>query len=216
MNCTDECRVLGHSDRCWMPQFPAPGMAQAEGLDYRTNLFVPAGMEAVATEPESYEATSNTSGKKTFCTFGKERREHAVLVANVKPYLKGKRALSPLLQEVPSASCSPTKGTKGVADGAEVNPSTSHYEGPNGLYTSPGKQGRDQGYCAVAASDPVAKVLLEARSRISQETANEPDGALEHGGGEPGRGGMDAEQVVRDIDKLLQDCRGSEATIVRK
>ncbi|XP_017334278.1 protocadherin-17 [Ictalurus punctatus] len=215
VNCTDECRVLGHSDRCWMPQFPAPGMAQAEGLDYRTNLFVPAGMEAVATEPESYEATGNPSGKKTFCTFGKERREHAVLVANVKPYLKGKRALSPLLQEVPSASCSPTKGTKGVADGAEVNPSTSHYEGPNGLYTSPGKQSRDQGYCALAASDPVAKVLLEARSRISQETANEPDGALEHGG-EPSRGGMDAEQVVRDIDKLLQDCRGNEATVVRK
>ncbi|XP_053491542.1 protocadherin-17 [Ictalurus furcatus] len=215
VNCTDECRVLGHSDRCWMPQFPAPGMAQAEGLDYRTNLFVPAGMEAVATEPESYEATGNPSGKKTFCTFGKERREHAVLVANVKPYLKGKRALSPLLQEVPSASCSPTKGTKGVADGAEVNPSTSHYEGPNGLYTSPGKQSRDQGYCALAASDPVAKVLLEARSRISQETANEPDGALEHGG-EPSRGGMDAEQVVRDIDKLLQDCRGNEAAVVRK
>ncbi|KAM9461751.1 protocadherin-17 [Clarias gariepinus] len=216
VNCTDECRVLGHSDRCWMPQFPAPGMAQAEGLDYRTNLFVPAGMEAVATEPENYEATGNTSGKKTFCTFGKERREHSVLVANVKPYLKGKRALSPLLQEVPSASCSPTKGTKGVADGAEVNPSTSHYEGPNGLYTSPGKQSRDQGYCALAASDPVAKVLLEARSRISQETANEPDGAPEHGGGELSRGGMDAEQVVRDIDKLLQDCRGNEATVVRK
>ncbi|TSS35888.1 Protocadherin-17 [Bagarius yarrelli] len=215
VNCTDECRVLGHSDRCWMPQFPAPGMAQAEGLDYRTNLFVPAGMEAVATEPESYEATGNTSGKKTFCTFGKERREHAVLVANVKPYLKGKRALSPLLQEVPSASCSPTKGTKGVADGAEVNPSTSHYEGPNGFYTSPGKQGRDQGYCALATSDPVAKVLLEARSRISQETSNEPDGALEHGG-EPNRGGMDAEQVVRDIDKLLQDCRGNEAAVMRK
>ncbi|KAG7327730.1 hypothetical protein KOW79_009336 [Hemibagrus wyckioides] len=216
VNCTDECRVLGHSDRCWMPQFPAPGMAQAEGLDYRTNLFVPAGMEAVATEPESYEATGNTSGKKTFCTFGKERREHAVLVANVKPYLKGKRALSPLLQEVPSASCSPTKGTKGVADGAEVNPSTSHYEGPNGLYTSPGKQSRDQGYCALTASDPVAKVLLEARSRISQETSNEPDGALEHVGGEPSRGGMDAEQVVRDIDKLLQDCRGNEAAVMRK
>ncbi|KAF7703659.1 protocadherin-17 isoform X1 [Silurus meridionalis] len=214
VNCTDECRVLGHSDRCWMPQFPAPGMAQAEGLDYRTNLFVPAGMEAVATEPESYEATGNPSGKKTFCTFGKERREHAVLVANVKPYLKGKRALSPLLQEVPSASCSPTKGTKGVADGAEVNPSTSHYEGPNGLYTSPGKPSRDQGYCALVASDPVAKVLLEARSRISQETTHEPDGALEHG--EASRGGMDAEQVVRDIDKLLQDCRGNEAVAMRK
>lgn len=215
LNCTDECRVLGHSDRCWMPQFPTVGMAQAEGMDYRTNLFVPAGMEAVAAEPESYEATGCVSGKKTFCTFGKERREHAVLVANVKPYLKGKRALSPLLQEVPSATCSPTKGAKGVADGAEGNPGTSHYEGPNGLYTSPGKPSREQGYCSPATSDPVAKVLLEARSRISQETSNEPDGALDHGVGEPGRG-MDADHVVRDIDKLLQDCRGSETTMMRK
>ncbi|PNI81432.1 PCDH17 isoform 4, partial [Pan troglodytes] len=39
VNCTDECRVLGHSDRCWMPQFPAAN--QAENADYRTNLFVP-------------------------------------------------------------------------------------------------------------------------------------------------------------------------------
>ncbi|XP_066503159.1 protocadherin-17 [Hoplias malabaricus] len=222
VNCTDECRVLGHSDRCWMPQFPAAGgggagAPQAEGSDYRTNLFVPAGMEAVAVEPETYETVGNPNGKKTFCTFGKERRDHTILVANVKPYLKAKRALSPLLQEVPSASCSPTKGcngspcssAKGVADGAEGKPSTSHYGVPDGQYASPSKQSREQGY-----SDPVAKVLAEARSRISQETAAEmQDCALEQGGGDIGRGGtMDADQVVRDIDKLLQDCRGNEAT----
>ncbi|KAL6469167.1 hypothetical protein MHYP_G00226910 [Metynnis hypsauchen] len=227
VNCTDECRVLGHSDRCWMPQFPAAGgggagVPQAEGSDYRTNLFVPAGMEAVAVEPETYETVGNPNGKKTFCTFGKERRDHTILVANVKPYLKAKRALSPLLQEVPSASCSPTKGcnsgspcssAKGVADGAEGKPSTSHYGVPDGQYASPNKQSREQGY-----SDPVAKVLAEARSRISQETAAEmQDCTLEQGGAELGRSGaMDADQVVRDIDKLLQDCRGNEATSVRK
>uniref|UniRef100_A0A8C5TCR8 Protocadherin 17 n=1 Tax=Malurus cyaneus samueli TaxID=2593467 RepID=A0A8C5TCR8_9PASS len=88
VNCTDECRVLGHSDRCWMPQFPAA--SQAENADYRTNLFVPT-VEANV-ETETYE-TVNPTGKKTFCTFGKDKREHTILIANVKPYLKAKRLI---------------------------------------------------------------------------------------------------------------------------
>ncbi|XP_032416671.1 protocadherin-17 isoform X1 [Xiphophorus hellerii] len=223
LNCTEECRVLGHSDRCWMPQFPAGGN-QAEGVDYRNNMFVPAGMEAVA-ETETYE-TVNPNGKKTFCTFGKERRDHTILVANVKPYLKAKRALSPLLQEVPSVSSSPTKGcstmppcsaVKGPADGAEGKPPLAscsvHYGPPDGQYLSPTKQTRDQGvYPSLPPSDPVAKVLAEARSRISQEAAGEMECVLEQAEPDSSRDGMDADQVVRDIDKLLQDCRESEAT----
>lgn len=223
VNCTEECRVLGHSDRCWMPQFPAGGN-QAEGVDYRNNMFVPAGMETVP-ETETYE-TVNPNGKKTFCTFGKERRDHTILVANVKPYLKAKRALSPLLQEVPSASSSPTKGcstmspcssVKSPADGAEGKPPpatcSGHYGPPDGQYLSPTKQSRDQGvYPSLPPSDPVAKVLAEARSRISQEAAGEMECVLEQVEPDVSRDGMDADQVVRDIDKLLQDCRGSEAT----
>ncbi|XP_031701934.1 protocadherin-17 isoform X2 [Anarrhichthys ocellatus] len=223
VNCTEECRVLGHSDRCWMPQFPAGGN-QAEGVDYRNNMFVPAGMETVP-ETETYE-TVNPNGKKTFCTFGKERRDHTILVANVKPYLKAKRALSPLLQEVPSASSSPTKGcstmspcssVKSPADGAEGKPPpatcSGHYGPPDGQYLSPTKQSRDQGvYPPLPPSDPVAKVLAEARSRISQEATGEMERVLEQVEPDASRDRMDADQVVRDIDKLLQDCRGSEAT----
>ncbi|XP_034384757.1 protocadherin-17 isoform X2 [Cyclopterus lumpus] len=223
VNCTEECRVLGHSDRCWMPQFPAGGN-QAEGVDYRNNMFVPAGMETVP-ETETYE-TVNPNGKKTFCTFGKERRDHTILVANVKPYLKAKRALSPLLQEVPSASSSPTKGcstmspcssVKSPADGAEGRPPpatcSGHYGPPDGQYLSPTKQTRDQGvYPPLLPSDPVAKVLAEARSRISQEATGEMECVLEQAEPDGSRDRMDADQVVRDIDKLLQDCRGSEAT----
>ncbi|XP_068173436.1 protocadherin-17 isoform X2 [Antennarius striatus] len=223
VNCTEECRVLGHSDRCWMPQFPAGGN-QAEGIDYRNNMFVPAGMEAVP-ETETYEAV-NPNCKKTFCTFGKERRDHTILVANVKPYLKAKRALSPLLQEVPSASNSPTKGcstmspcssVKSPADGAEGKPPpatcSGHYGPPDGQYLSPNKQTRDQGvYPPLSPSDPVAKVLAEARSRISQEATGEMECVLEQVEPDVPRDRMDADQVVRDIDKLLQDCRESEAT----
>uniref|UniRef100_A0AAV2LMP7 Uncharacterized protein n=1 Tax=Knipowitschia caucasica TaxID=637954 RepID=A0AAV2LMP7_KNICA len=219
VNCTDECRVLGHSDRCWMPKFPAGGN-QAEGVDYRNNMFVPAGMETVP-ETDNFESV-NPNGKKTFCTFGKERRDHTILVANVKPYLKAKRALSPLLQEVPSASSSPAKGcstmascaaVKSPADGAEGKPPpvtcSGHYGPPDGQFLSPTKQ-RDGVYPPLP-NDPVAKVLAEARSRIHQEAVGEMETVLEQG--EPDGGdGMDADQVVRDIDKLLQDCRGSEST----
>ncbi|XP_028314813.1 protocadherin-10b isoform X2 [Gouania willdenowi] len=42
-NCTDECKALGHSDRCWMPTFVSSDGPQ--GSDYRSNLHVP-GMDS--------------------------------------------------------------------------------------------------------------------------------------------------------------------------
>ncbi|KAM6438680.1 protocadherin-17 [Rhynochetos jubatus] len=222
VNCTDECRVLGHSDRCWMPQFPAA--SQAENADYRTNLFVPT-VEANV-ETETYE-TVNPTGKKTFCTFGKDKREHTILIANVKPYLKAKRALSPLLQEVPSASSSPTKtciepctSTKGPLDGCEVKSGalaepSSQYLSTDSQYLSPSKQSKDAPFIA---SDQMARAFADVHSRVSRDSS-EMDSVLEQldrSARDLGRESVDAEEVVREIDKLLQDCRGSDPVSVRK
>ncbi|KAM7032226.1 protocadherin-17 [Passerculus sandwichensis] len=222
VNCTDECRVLGHSDRCWMPQFPAA--SQAENADYRTNLFVPT-VEANV-ETETYE-TVNPTGKKTFCTFGKDKREHTILIANVKPYLKAKRALSPLLQEVPSASSSPTKtciepctSTKGPLDGCEVKSGalaepSSQYLSTDSQYLSPSKQSKDSSFIA---SDQMARAFADVHSRVSRDSS-EMDSVLEQldrSARDLGRESVDAEEVVREIDKLLQDCRGSDPVAVRK
>ncbi|XP_053563924.1 protocadherin-17 isoform X3 [Bombina bombina] len=221
INCTDECRVLGHSDRCWMPQFPTAN--QVENADYRTNLFVPT-VEANV-ETETYE-TVNPTGKKTFCTFGKDKREHTILIANVKPYLKAKRALSPLLQEGPSASSSPTKTciepcttTKGPLDGCEIKSGvlaeTNQYLSSDSQYISPSKQTKDPQY---TTSDPMARVFADVHSRVNRDS-NEMDSVLEqleHSNRDLGRESVDAEEVVREIDKLLQDCRGSEPVAVRK
>ncbi|NXU57899.1 PCD17 protein, partial [Turnix velox] len=222
VNCTDECRVLGHSDRCWMPQFPAA--SQAENADYRTNLFVPA-VEANV-ETETYE-TVNPTGKKTFCTFGKDKREHTILIANVKPYLKAKRALSPLLQEVPSASSSPTKtciepctSTKGPLDGCEVKSGalaepSSQYLSTDSQYLSPSKQSKDAPFIA---SDQMARAFADVHSRVSRDSS-EMDSVLEQldrSARDLGRESVDAEEVVREIDKLLQDCRGNDTVAVRK
>ncbi|NXA33903.1 PCD17 protein, partial [Eudromia elegans] len=223
VNCTDECRVLGHSDRCWMPQFPTA--SQAENADYRTNLFVPA-VEANV-ETETYE-TVNPTGKKTFCTFGKDKREHTILIANVKPYLKAKRALSPLLQEVPSASSSPTKtciepctSTKGPLNGCEVKSGalaepSSQYLSTDSQYLSPSKQSKDAS--PFIASDQMARAFTDVHSRVSRDSS-EMDSVLEQldrSTRDLGRESVDAEEVVREIDKLLQDCRGSDPVAVRK
>ncbi|KAL0985560.1 hypothetical protein UPYG_G00158610 [Umbra pygmaea] len=107
VHCTDECRALGHSDRCWMPKLRVG--SHADSADNRTNLFIPVGMEAIV-ETEIYGSLNRGTARKTLSTFGKDQRDSTILVANVKPYLKSQRALSPLLQECSSASSSPPKG----------------------------------------------------------------------------------------------------------
>lgn len=79
-NCTEECKALGHSDRCWMPSFvPSDGR---QGPDYRSNLHVP-GMDATLPDTEvpssvnlsdQVALTSSTasSSDRSFFTFGKD------------------------------------------------------------------------------------------------------------------------------------------------
>ncbi|KAG7458848.1 hypothetical protein MATL_G00224950 [Megalops atlanticus] len=63
--CTDECRVLGHSDQCWMPPLPSPASS-----DYRNNMFIP-GEEAQQPALEEDQQPADDR-KKSFSTFGKE------------------------------------------------------------------------------------------------------------------------------------------------
>uniref|UniRef100_A0A8C0YTG7 Protocadherin 10b n=2 Tax=Cyprinus carpio TaxID=7962 RepID=A0A8C0YTG7_CYPCA len=70
-NCTDECKALGHSDRCWMPSF-VPTEAR-QGADYRSNLHVP-GMDSVP-DSEVFEGET-LAGDQSFSTFGKEMPHH--------------------------------------------------------------------------------------------------------------------------------------------
>ncbi|KAM8878480.1 protocadherin-10a isoform 2-T2 [Spinachia spinachia] len=79
-NCTEECKALGHSDRCWMPSFvPSDGR---QGPDYRSNLHVP-GMDATLPDTEvpssvnlseqlPIASTTASSNDRSFSTFGKD------------------------------------------------------------------------------------------------------------------------------------------------
>ncbi|XP_023674123.2 protocadherin-18-like isoform X1 [Paramormyrops kingsleyae] len=64
--CTEECRVLGHSDQCWMPPLTFPASS-----DYRSNMFIPGDDPQQASVEEDQKSVDSNS-KKSFSTFGKE------------------------------------------------------------------------------------------------------------------------------------------------
>lgn len=65
--CTEECRVLGHSDQCWMPPLSSPASS-----DYRNNMYIP-GEESAQQPPLDDDQSSLDSERgKSFSTFGKE------------------------------------------------------------------------------------------------------------------------------------------------
>ncbi|KAF5880189.1 protocadherin-10-like isoform X1, partial [Clarias magur] len=71
LHSSDECKALGHSDRCWMPSF-VPGDGR-HGADYRSNLHVP-GMDAVM--DGEVDTSASTEDDPSFSTFGKDRSHH--------------------------------------------------------------------------------------------------------------------------------------------
>ncbi|XP_030223647.1 protocadherin-19 isoform X6 [Gadus morhua] len=83
-HCQDECRILGHSDRCWMPRVSVP--ARAKSPEHGRNVIA-LSIEATTVEvPHHYE---DGTAKRTFATFGKDGPEEAE-----RADLKARRTLS--------------------------------------------------------------------------------------------------------------------------
>ncbi|XP_030224529.1 protocadherin-10 isoform X2 [Gadus morhua] len=70
-NCTEECKALGHSDRCWMPAFLPTASEGRQGPDYRSNLHVP-GMDSVPDTEVRFQSAEVPAADASFSTFGKE------------------------------------------------------------------------------------------------------------------------------------------------
>ncbi len=66
-HCQDECRILGHSDRCWMPRVPLP--ARAKSPEHGRNVIA-LSIEATTVDVPHYEDCGTI--KRTFATFGKD------------------------------------------------------------------------------------------------------------------------------------------------
>ncbi|RVE67574.1 hypothetical protein OJAV_G00104380 [Oryzias javanicus] len=75
--CTEECRVLGHSDQCWMPPLASPASSSS---DYRSNLYIPgeeAHQAADVTQEKVPQPCTDTgpARNQSFSTFGKDLGE---------------------------------------------------------------------------------------------------------------------------------------------
>ncbi|XP_061581686.1 protocadherin-19 isoform X6 [Cololabis saira] len=79
-HCQDECRILGHSDRCWMPRVPVP--ARAKSPEHARNVIA-LSIEATTVDAPHYE---DGTIKRTFATFGKDGHEDVE-----RGEMKGKR-----------------------------------------------------------------------------------------------------------------------------
>uniref|UniRef100_A0A1A8MJB0 Protocadherin 18a n=1 Tax=Nothobranchius pienaari TaxID=704102 RepID=A0A1A8MJB0_9TELE len=66
--CTDECRILGHSDQCWMPPLASP----TSSADYRNNMYIPGEESSQQPQLEDDQSSVDSENRKSFSTFGKE------------------------------------------------------------------------------------------------------------------------------------------------
>lgn len=72
--CTEECRVLGHSDQCWMPPL---GSHPSSSSDYRSNLYIPGEESRQPSDPSQEKipqpcTDTGTARNQSFSTFGKD------------------------------------------------------------------------------------------------------------------------------------------------
>lgn len=71
-HCTDECRVLGHSDQCWMPPLTS---SSSSSSDYRSNLYIPgeeAQQGAELPQDKTPQPCTDAGPSQSFSTFGKD------------------------------------------------------------------------------------------------------------------------------------------------
>ncbi|XP_016347211.1 protocadherin-18a isoform X2 [Sinocyclocheilus anshuiensis] len=214
--CTEECRVLGHSDQCWMP-------SQASS-DYRANMYIP-GEES---RPQVLEEDQQSvdSAKKSFSTFGKDNEEECggSLLSEINNVFQ--RLLPTSYAEVnelegcagpPTSSIGmeirkgflPGKASStgpAYPQGVAVWAANTHFQNPGSAVTS------GHGSTNHAASQAYLKWLPameeipenyeedDLESVLSQRQGKRNDTRHEV---------VDASELVAEINKLLQDVRQS-------
>ncbi|XP_055783216.1 protocadherin-19 isoform X6 [Salvelinus fontinalis] len=74
-HCQEECRILGHSDRCWMPRVPGPARGKSPEHGHPHNNVIALSIEATTVDVPHYEDCGTGTIKRTFATFGKDGPE---------------------------------------------------------------------------------------------------------------------------------------------
>ncbi|KAL0973636.1 hypothetical protein UPYG_G00207690 [Umbra pygmaea] len=119
-HCQDECRILGHSDRCWMPRVPAPARSKSPDHCHPRNNVIALSIEATTVDVPHYEDCGTGSTiKRTFATFGKDGPEDPE-----RGELKGNKRTM-----MESQVCSPKANGGAVREAGNGREAASHIPG---------------------------------------------------------------------------------------
>ncbi|XP_049576485.1 protocadherin-18a isoform X1 [Syngnathus scovelli] len=263
--CTDECRVLGHSDQCWMPPVSSP----ASSSDYRNNMYIPGEESSQQPQTDDDQSSEESDQLKSFSTFGKEPGSEEEGPARVAAG-GGSEGCTPaggagsLLTEMnsvfqrllppnmdsysectePSPTSSSSTGEKGSGRSGNISGNHSNIavpqdsrrgllpggKGPayppgvatwaaNTHYLNPGNGSVGNNHVSPAPpssstssnGQPPHLKWLPAMEEIPENYEEDEFDGVFYQGGKRGENrqetGMDASELVHEINKLLQDVR---------
>ncbi|XP_078403368.1 protocadherin-19 [Cetorhinus maximus] len=185
--CMEECRILGHSDRCWMPRVAVP--THAKSPDRGKNVIA-LSIETTSVDSEPYE---NGSSKRTFATFGKDPRDR--IAENDKTDLKGKRTFDlPICSPKVNGSVSSSQETSNGIDISSPASTPVHLGSPSSSRP------------AVTYSVMHCPITRDLDRPVNQ-TSSHPS--------EPGAREADSEHD-REINHLLHDCREKDSLGIKR
>ncbi|XP_004855031.1 protocadherin-18 isoform X4 [Heterocephalus glaber] len=217
--CTEECRVLGHSDQCWMPPLHSPSS------DYRSNMFIPG--EEFPAQPQQQHPHPNLDDdnqhaetgdkKKSFSTFGKDSPNDGTGDTSTSSLLSEmssvfQRLLPPSMDTYPecsevdrSNSLERRKGpvpakTAGYPQGVAAWAASTHFQNPTTTSASPLGT-----HSSVQPSSKWLPAMEEIPENYEEDDFDNVLNHLNDGKHEL----MDASELVAEINKLLQDVRQS-------
>ncbi|XP_067904099.1 protocadherin-19 isoform X1 [Heterodontus francisci] len=185
--CMEECRILGHSDRCWMPRVAVPSRAKSPD---RGKNVIALSIETTSVDSERYE---NGSSKRTFATFGKDPRDRTA--ENDKTDLKGKRTFDlPICSPKVNGSVSSSQETSNGIDISSPASTPVHLGSPS------------------SNRPPVTYSVMHCP--IAHDLDRPVNQASSHPS-EPGSREADSEHV-REINHLLHDCREKDSPGIKR
>ncbi|XP_036379448.1 protocadherin-19-like isoform X4 [Megalops cyprinoides] len=162
-HCQEECRILGHSDRCWMPRVPMP--ARAKSPEHGRNVIA-LPIETSAADVPRYDDCAGTT-KRTFATFGKDGPEEAE-----RNEAKGRRTAEP-------PACSP-KANGAVREAGNGREAVSPVKSPVHLKSPLAKPPLAYGTLKRRDVERIAKhtLLRQPEGKDSEPTSREVNQAL--------------------------------------